>query len=90
MVKAKFTGHVGEVMLKKDLTIDQIDKKPNFWAIVASTLAAFIGVQSNKNRIRDFKYGNIYSFIVSGLIFTVIFIFCVTSVVKWVLSSSGA
>ncbi len=77
-------------MLKKDLTIDQIDKKPNFWAIVASTLAAFIGVQSNKNRIRDFKYGNIYSFIVSGLIFTVIFIFCVTSVVKWVLSSSGA
>ncbi len=90
MVKAKLTGHIGGVMLKKDPTLDQADEKPNFWAIVASTLAAFIGVQSNRNRIRDFKYGNIYSFIVSGLVFTVIFIFCITSVVKWVLNSSGA
>ena len=90
MVKAKLTGHIGGVMLKKDPTLDQADKKPNFWAIVASTLAAFIGVQSNKNRIRDFKYGNIYSFIVSGLIFTVIFIFCITLAVKWVINISGA
>lgn len=65
------------------------DQKPNFWQIVFSTLAAFLGVQSNKNRVRDFKYGNIYTYVVSGLIFTIIFIFCVVSVVKMVLSNAG-
>jgi len=65
------------------------EKKPNFWQIVFSTLAAFFGVQSNKNRERDFKYGNIYVYIVSGLIFTIIFIFTVISVVKLVLHNTG-
>lgn len=65
------------------------EKKPNFWQIVFSTLAAFLGVQSNKNRERDFKYGNIYVYIVSGLIFTIIFIFTVISVVKLVLHNTG-
>ena len=64
-------------------------KKPNFGQIVFSTLAAFFGVQSNKNRERDFKYGNIYVYIVSGLIFTIIFIFTVISVVKLVLHNTG-
>ncbi|WP_461520687.1 DUF2970 domain-containing protein [Porticoccus sp.] len=69
---------------------DQDDgQKPGFWQIVFSTLAAFLGVQSNKNRERDFKHGNIYVYIVSGLIFTVVFIFCVVTVVKLVLKSSG-
>ncbi|MEH6466826.1 MAG: DUF2970 domain-containing protein [Porticoccus sp.] len=57
--------------------------------MVFSTLAAFLGVQSNKNRERDFKYGNIYVYIVSGLIFTIIFIFTVVSVVKLVLHNAG-
>ena len=65
------------------------NQKPSFWQIVLSTLAAFLGVQSNKNRVRDFKHGNIYAYIVSGLIFTILFIFCVVSVVKIVLSNAG-
>ncbi|MBQ0711582.1 MAG: DUF2970 domain-containing protein [Porticoccus sp.] len=65
------------------------ENKPNFWQIVFSTLAAFFGIQSNKNRERDFKYGNIYVYIVSGLIFTIIFIFTVVSVVKLVLHNAG-
>jgi len=69
---------------------DQDDgQKPGFWQIVFSTLAAFLGVQSNKNRERDFKHGNIYVYIVSGLIFTMVFIFCVITVVRLVLKSSG-
>jgi len=72
-----------------DIDTDREEQKPNFWQIVFSTLAAFLGVQSNKNRIRDFKYGNIYTYVVSGLIFTIIFIFCVVSVVKMVLSNAG-
>jgi len=65
------------------------EKKPSFWQIVFSTLAAFLGVQSNKNRERDFKYGNIYVYIVSGLIFTIMFIFTVVSVVKLVIHNAG-
>ncbi len=64
-------------------------KKPNFWQIVLSTLAAFLGVQSSKNRERDFKHGNIYVYVVSGLIFTIIFIFTVVSVVRLVLHNAG-
>jgi|TARA_B110000908_G_C10208251_1_gene428842 hypothetical protein len=75
--------------VKNKEALKEIDPKPSFWTIVASTLAAFIGVQSNANRVRDFKYGNIYSFIVAGLIFTIIFIICVVSAVNAVLSTSG-
>ncbi|MGV6807834.1 MAG: DUF2970 domain-containing protein [bacterium] len=61
--------------------------KPGFWQIVASTLSAFIGVQSDKNRERDFSHGNIWVYIVSGLIFTVAFIFTVIIVVRMVLAN---
>ncbi len=63
--------------------------KPALWPVVKSILAAGIGVQSNKNRERDFKYGNIYVYIVSGLIFTIMFIFTVVSVVKLVIHNAG-
>ena len=76
-------------MQEKSKSIDENDLKPGFWTIVASTLAAFIGVESNSNRIRDFKYGNIYSFIIAGIIFTIVFIICVISIVKVVVSNSG-
>ena len=73
-------------MQKKTEELDKVQYKPNFWTIVLSTLAAFIGVQSDRNRARDFKHGNIYSFIIAGIIFTIIFIVCVTTVVKTVLN----
>jgi hypothetical protein len=74
-------------MQKKREKFNKVQSKPNFWTIVLSTLAAFIGVQSNRNRARDFKYGNIYSFIIAGVIFTIIFIVCVTTVVRSVLNN---
>ena len=70
---------------RKELSKDQ--NKPNFWTIVISTLAAFIGVQSDRNRARDFKHGNIYSFIIAGIIFTITFIVCITTVVRSVVNS---
>ncbi len=63
--------------------------KPGFWDIVKSTLAAALGVQSNKNRERDFKHGSIKAFAIAGIIFTVIFIAVVVTVVKLVVSSAG-
>ncbi len=76
-------------MEKRDINESNDEKKPSFCQIVFSTLAAFLGVQSNKNRERDFKYGNIYVYIVSGLIFTIMFIFTVVSVVKLVIHNAG-
>lgn len=42
--------------------------------VVQSTLAAAIGVQSKKNRERDFEEGNAGTFIVAGILFTVLFV----------------
>ncbi|MAZ79397.1 MAG: hypothetical protein CMD72_01455 [Gammaproteobacteria bacterium] len=42
--------------------------------VIMSILASFIGVQSSKNRERDFKSNSPAYFIVTGLIMTIIFI----------------
>ena len=52
--------------------------------IIQSTLAAAIGVQSKKNRERDFQEGNAGTFIAAGFIFTVLFIATVMTVVQLV------
>jgi len=54
--------------------------------IIRSTLAAAIGVQSKKNRERDFEEGNAGTFIAAGIIFTALFITTVLGVVQWVLA----
>ena len=50
--------------------MEEKDKKPSFGQVVLSTLAAAIGVQSDKNRERDFKGGSIKTYIAAGVIFT--------------------
>lgn len=65
------------------------NNKPTFLQIVLSTCAAAFGVQSNKNRERDFTGGNIYTYIAAGVIFTVVFVVVMVLVVKAVLRSSG-
>jgi hypothetical protein len=49
---------------------------------VQSTLAAAIGVQSKKNRERDFEEGNAGTFIVTGILFTVLFVATIVVVVS--------
>ena len=63
--------------------------KTSWWGILLSTLAAAIGVQSNKNRERDFKHGNIKIFIIAGIIFTTIFVVTLVILVKQILHSAG-
>lgn len=60
--------------------------KPGVLRIIASTMAGAFGVQSQKNRERDFQNGNIWVFVVSGILFTILFIFTVTTVVRLALS----
>jgi hypothetical protein len=57
------------------------------WQVVSSMLAAGLGVQSSRNRERDFKQGRAPVFIIAGLIFTALFIGGVYTVVSIVLST---
>lgn len=61
------------------------EQKHSATDLLKSTLAAAIGVQSNANREKDFKHGNIKTFVLAGIIFTVLFIGGVVTVVNFVL-----
>jgi hypothetical protein len=61
--------------------------KPGLISVVKSILAAGIGVQSEKNRTRDFEQGNPLLFIIGGIIFTLLFIASIATIVGFVLSS---
>ena len=74
-------------MTDHDNDQNQDAKKPGIVQVIGSVLAAGLGVQSSKNRTRDFEKGNPTAFIVTGLIFTVLFIAVVLGVVFSVLST---
>jgi hypothetical protein len=62
---------------------------PSLVTTFISTLAAFFGVQSEKNRVRDFTQGKISHFILMGLIATLLFILLLSGVVYFVLHLAG-
>lgn len=57
-----------------------------FWQVLHSTLAAAFGVQSSKNRERDFTHGKASHFILMGIGFTVVFVLVVAGIVTAILS----
>lgn len=64
-------------------------KPPTLWQTVASVAASFFGVQSSKNRERDFKHGKAAHFIVIGLLATATFVGLVVALVKLALHQAG-
>ena len=68
---------------------DDKDQKPSLMDIVKSVMAAGFGVQSSKNQERDFKHGKARTFIIAGIIFTVLFVITVFTVVSTVLKGAG-
>ncbi len=58
--------------------------KPTIIEIIKSVLSAAIGVQSDANRKKDFEQGSLSTYVVVGLIFTLLFVaflvFLVTSI----------
>jgi len=68
----------------KDEQQSQDQQKPGALDLLKSTLSAAIGVQSNANREKDFKHGNIKTFVLAGIIFTILFIGTVVTVVNLV------
>lgn len=64
-------------------------RKLNPLQVVGSVFAAGLGVQSSKNRERDFKQGRFGVFLAAGIIFTLLFIGTVFTVVQLVLRGAG-
>lgn len=60
-------------------------KKISFLSVMRSVAAAAFGVQTKKNRERDFNNGKPIVFITAGLVFVLLFILSVYTVVQIVL-----
>lgn len=63
--------------------------KPSILQVIMTVLSAGFGVQSERNRQRDFGTGSPKAFIVAGIGATVLFILAVYFVVRLVLSFAG-
>lgn len=61
----------------------------SFLSVIGSVFAMWFGVQSSKNRERDFAKGDAMPFIVVGVLFVLAMIIGVIIVVKSVLASAG-
>ena len=57
--------------------------------VINSVFAAGLGVQSSKNRERDFKQGKFGVFLAAGIVFTLLFVGAVFTVVQVVIKSAG-
>lgn len=55
---------------------------------MASSVAAAFGVQSHKNRVRDFEHGDVKKFVISGITLTFVILFGLMAVVQIVLQSA--
>ncbi|MBU0809261.1 MAG: DUF2970 domain-containing protein [Gammaproteobacteria bacterium] len=68
---------------------DDQDKPLTLKEMLQSVLSAALGVQSGKNRSRDFSRGKPSHFIILGVLFTVMFVLVIFAVVKLVLHLAG-
>jgi hypothetical protein len=74
---------------KDQQTPEENRGKLNPLQVAASVFAAGLGVQSSKNRERDFKQGRIGVFIAAGVVFTLLFVGTVFTIVQLVLKGAG-
>ncbi|MBD9416709.1 DUF2970 domain-containing protein [Pseudomonas sp. PDM16] len=72
-----------------DLQNDDDEKPLTFREMLQSVLAAAFGVQSGKNRARDFSRGKPSHFILLGVLFTSMFVVVLFALVRLVLHLAG-
>lgn len=65
------------------------DQTPGFWQVLGSVLAALLGVQSERNRKRDFTHGRPMHYILVGLAMTGVVVFVLWGLVQLVLHNAG-
>lgn len=56
-----------------------------FWKTMLSVMRASFGVQSRKNKERDFTGGSVKTFVAAALIFTTVFVLTLVVIVSLVL-----
>ena len=73
--RAARAGAPGGVQSRFGAPLDVNDKRrPTLWQVLGSVLAAMFGVQSERNRVRDFTHGNLATFFIVGLLLTAVFV----------------
>ena len=65
------------------------EKSLALWEVFQGVFAMFIGVQSEENRERQFKYGKLHQFIFVGIVVTIVFVVHIILIVKYVLEWAG-
>jgi len=68
---------------------NQNQSSPGIFSVLMSVLAAMIGVQSDKNRERDFKKGRASHYIIIGIVMTILFVFTLISIVNNIIEQSA-
>jgi hypothetical protein len=69
---------------------DEPEEEPlTLMQLIGSALAAAFGVQSSKNRARDFSRGKPIQFIAVGILFTAVFVLLLIGFVNLLLSYVG-
>ena len=64
--------------------------KPSFWQVVHSVVAAFFGVQSAKNRERDFTAGRPSAYIFVGVAMAALVVLIILGLVRLIMYLAGA
>lgn len=64
-------------------------QRPGWLSVIASVGAGLFGVQSSKNRERDFEAGKPGDYVLVGVIAVVLFVLGLIGVVKWILADAG-
>lgn len=73
---------------EQDAPKNDREKSGGFLAVVQSTLAALLGVQSGKNRERDFKQKDASQYIIAGIITVFILLIGMYTLVSYVISTA--
>jgi len=68
----------------------QENRRPRFWEVAASVVAAAFGVRARKHQERDFSSRSATPFIIGGLVFTLLFIAGLALIVHLVLRHYGS
>lgn len=71
-----------KLMTESDLDEPARRKKLGFWHYVKTSLAAAVGVQSNQNRELDFSQSSIIPYVITGVVFTTLFVLTLIFVVS--------
>ena len=65
------------------------EERYGFGSLVKALLAGAIGVNSDKNREKDFQQGRLLHFVIGGIVFTLLFILTIATIVGLVLGNAN-